>query len=163
MAGSEFNDNKLPSVSRLLSGNDSHTSSPFTYKGYTQLQRPHMGNNNGSNRPHQLKSLLLPRPEYYASATSYSLPVADTRPPAIPPAGSGGHGEIVQSGVSSKKSLSLSKPLPPLPIEAMEVVETKGGVGFSPSHSVPSTREQGRRASSSAANGMDVLLQAAGV
>lgn len=160
MADSEFNDNKLPSVSHLLSQKDPHlrnnTGSPFL--GSSQLHRPQLPNSN--NRSY-LQNFILPRPDSYPPPPpsmrggAYSLPVADTRPPAIPPAGlanmlqvpaGSGYQPLVLSGGRNKRS-DLSKPLPPLPGENEAATRIKQEV-----------KQEGGEA-----NGMDVLLQAAGV
>lgn len=136
MSSPEYND-KLPSVSHLLSRDDP----PAVLNGgsgYASGRPPQMGStaNNIDNRAH-LKNLILPPPESYPSVNvGYALPVADTRPPAVPPAG--GAGFVPAPGSRSRRS-NLSKPLPPLPGEKeLEVKEPTG-------------------------NGMDVLLAAAGV
>ncbi|CAN6673977.1 hypothetical protein TRVA0_050S00210 [Trichomonascus vanleenenianus] len=117
-------DGALPPLSSLFGGSNSQrtsacssTSSSSEYQAVAQHQRPPQLNPNRS----YTKNLILPPPHH--------LPMADTRPPAVPPAGE-----------MPKAPGRVDKPLPPLPAEA-------------------------RQASSaaSAKDGMDVLIEAAGV
>lgn len=83
------------------------------------------------------KNLILPRPDSYPPPKDYpqQLPVADQRPPTLPAAGSeGSFAATPTSATWSTFNMALTKPLPPLPKDA---------------HSTE--------------DGMDVLLQAAGV
>lgn len=132
MSSPEYND-KLPSVSHLLSRDD--PPALLNGGGYANGRPPQMGPTS-NNRAH-LKNLILPPPESYPSVgVGYALPVADTRPPAVPPAGGAG---VVPAPSSRSRRSNLSKPLPPLPGEKeLDVKEPAG-------------------------NGMDVLLAAAGV
>lgn len=112
-----------------------------------------------------LKNMVLPQPDGYAGP-GYALPVADTRPPGL-----GG----AESSSISRKPLALSKPLPPLPVEANTSFlrgspgepYNKGGPGYA--HAQPPNGSGVPPPAGSApvdargAGGMEVLLQAAGV
>lgn len=108
----------LPSLSSVLTPNSNDIRPP-------QLS---------SNRSYT-KNLILPRPDSYPPK-GYNLPVADTRPPALPPAGS----EV------KHHNSSMDKPLPPLPDEAKN-----------------NNQEQQENNGNNKDGNMDVLLQAAGV
>jgi hypothetical protein len=81
---------QLPSLSSLVNG--APADSP--------TNRPQLSQNRSYT-----KNLILPRPDSFPPPKGYVLPMADTRPPALPPAG-----QVVP--------ISKNKPLPPLPAEA---------------------------------------------
>lgn len=165
MTGSEYNDNKLPSVSRLLS----QDAPPLRSYGYNQInQRPQLLNGRSS-----LKNLILPPPDSYPASPkdahrAYALPVADQRPPALPPAGSLGFAPapstlmspVTSSSRSSQRRSNLSKPLPPLPGEGPTNIKQED----LDSSMIKQEEFNGSNIGPAPGpNGMDVLLKAAGV
>jgi C2H2 transcription facotor len=122
-------DRALPSLPSLFSGPGSAATTPTTLNSRPQLS---------ANRSYT-KNLILPRPDSYPPPKGYphQLPMADQRPPALPPAGSEGSFVSSTTPTSATRStfnMALTKPLPPLPKDAKD-----------------------------SKDGMDVLLQAAGV
>lgn len=117
-------DGALPPLSSVLTNNDVRPPQLSANRSYT-------------------KDLILPRPDSYPPPKNYMLPMADTRPPALPPAGQ----EVKYSPAQ------VDKPLPPLPAEAQQQHAQQQQQNTS----------NGQKEGKDQKDGMDVLLQAAGV
>ena len=138
---------QLPSLSTLL--NEPHQQQQQQQQQQQKYHGSHPYDPVVHNRPQlsanrsYTKNLILPRPDSYPPPKGYILPIADTRPSALPPAGSDLAVPKSATTYSSGRNISssnLSKPLPPLPSDA-----------------------QKQKQQQQSSDGMDVLMQAAGV